>query len=441
MNHVSTIRTENMSKNQNECSLSAAELKDAMTAIGERAKYASRIMANVSSNDKNNWLAAMADALVANTQVILDANSIDMENGKKNNLSAAMLDRLLLTSERVKAIADAVRHVITLDDPAGKVLSSQVRPNGLRIDKVSVPIGVIGIIYESRPNVTVDAATLCMKAGNAVILRGGSEAFHSNMALADCISAAGIAAGMPEGAIQLLPWTTRDAVNIMLKMDQYLNLIIPRGGERLIRTVVEQSTIPVIKHYKGVCHIFVDEQCDFERAPDIIENAKCQRPGVCNALETLLIHRNAAASFVPALLKRMKERSVELRGCEKFCALAGADAISATEEDYYAEYLDLILAVRIVDSVEEAVLHVNKYGSGHSDCILSDIAEHAEYFLNWVDSAAVYVNASTRFTDGGEFGMGAEIGISTDKLHARGPMGLPELTTYKYKIYGTGQTR
>ena len=419
----------------------AVDLQEAMLQIGQNAKSAAHILATASSAEKNSWLNAMADALDASTETIIQANKTDMENGKKNGLSDAMLDRLLLTPERIHAIADAVRHVISLDDPAGKILSSTTRPNGLRIDKVSVPIGVIGIIYESRPNVTVDAATLCLKAGNAVILRGGSEAIHSNLALAKCISDAAIAKGMPAGAVQVLPWTTREAVGIMLKMDSYLDLIIPRGGERLIRTVVEQSTIPVIKHYKGVCHIFVDKVCDFDRALTIIENAKCQRPGVCNALETLLIHKEAAKTFVPRIVKHLQERNVELRGCPQCCELAESGIIPATEEDWYAEYLSLTLSVRIVDDVNAAIDHINHYGSGHSDCILTTDMETAETFLNGVDSSSVYVNASTRFTDGGEFGMGAEIGISTDKLHARGPMGLPELTTYKYKIYGSGQVR
>ena len=419
----------------------AVDLQEAMLQIGQNAKSAAHILATASSAEKNSWLNAMADALDASTETIIQANKTDMENGKKNGLSDAMLDRLLLTPERIPAIADAVRHVISLDDPAGKILSSTTRPNGLRIDKVSVPIGVIGIIYESRPNVTVDAATLCLKAGNAVILRGGSEAIHSNLALAKCISDAAIAKGMPAGAVQVLPWTTREAVGIMLKMDSYLDLIIPRGGERLIRTVVEQSTIPVIKHYKGVCHIFVDKVCDFDRALTIIENAKCQRPGVCNALETLLIHKEAAKTFVPRIVKHLQERNVELRGCPQCCELAESGIIPATEEDWYAEYLSLTLSVRIVDDVNAAIDHINHYGSGHSDCILTTDMETAETFLNGVDSSSVYVNASTRFTDGGEFGMGAEIGISTDKLHARGPMGLPELTTYKYKIYGSGQVR
>lgn len=412
----------------------------AMNEIGEKAKAASLILANTDTETKNRWLHAMADALDAAHAEILAANAVDMENGEKKNLSSAMLDRLKLTDERIDGIADALRYVATLDDPAGKTISEITRPNGLIIRKVSMPIGVIGFIYEARPNVTVDAAGICLKSGNAVILRGGSEAIHSSIALADCIVSAGVAAGMPEGAVQLMPYTTHEAVSVMLKMDQYINLIIPRGGERLIRTVVEQSTIPVIKHYKGVCHVYVDKAADPEMALNIIENGKCQRPGVCNAVETVLLNRAIVESFAPAFAARMAERGVELRGDETVCKLIPA-AKNAVEDDYYAEYLSLVLAVKVVDSVEDAAAHIGKYGSGHSDAIVTADAEAAEYFLNHVDSSSVYWNASTRFTDGGEFGMGAEIGISTDKLHARGPMGLAELTTYKYKIYGTGQTR
>lgn len=416
------------------------EIRQQMGLLGEQAKAASRILANVPSEKKNQWLIAMADALESSCAELIQENAKDMNAGRRHGLSDAMLDRLQLNEKRVCAIADAVRHVASLADPVGHVLSSITRPNGLRIDKVSVPIGVIGIIYESRPNVTVDAAALCLKSGNAVILRGGSEAIHSNLALGSCISKAGIALGMPEGAIQIVPWTDRGAVSVMLKLDRMIDLIIPRGGEGLIRSVVEQSTIPVIKHYKGVCHIFVDSECDQEAALDIIENAKCQRPGVCNALETLLIHKDALKSFAPKLAARMQEKGVSLHASEEYCKL-DKNAIPATEDDWPKEYLDLILAVRVVDDVRAAVEHINRYGSGHSDSILTKSQEHAESFLNGVDSAAVYVNASTRFTDGGEFGMGAEMGISTDKLHARGPMGLVELTSYKYKIYGNGQIR
>lgn len=414
------------------------EIKTALERMGSEAKAAARKLATATTAGKNSWLNAMADAIDANTALILAENDRDMEAGKANGLAAAMLDRLRLDEKRIKGISDGLRHVVTLPDPVGRRLDDIKRPNGLDIEKVSVPIGVIAIIYESRPNVTVDATGLCLKAGNAVILRGGSEALHSNLALAKLISDAGVKAGMPAGTIQMIPWTGHEAVSLMLKMNQYIDLVIPRGGERLIRAVVEQATMPVIKHYKGVCHTFVDESCDFNRACDIIENAKVQRPSACNAIETLLIHRNALAKFAPMIAKRLS--NVELHADEAFRALVPS-ALPATEDDWTREYLDLKLAVRTVNSLEEAIAHINKYGSGHSDCILTDNPEHAEQFLNEVDSATVYVNASTRFTDGGEFGFGAEIGISTDKLHTRGPMGLVELTSYKYKVRGSGQIR
>ncbi len=415
-------------------------MKTTLLEIGKSAKAAAAILANTPVAIKNQWLLAMADALDSSHETILAANAEDMERGRAKGMSSAMLDRLLLTPDRIKGISDALRYVTTLEDPVGHVLSTVERPNGIKINKVSVPIGVIGFIFESRPNVTVDAAGLCLKSGNAVILRGGSEAFLSNMILAKCISDAGIAAGMPAGAVQLIPFTDHAAVSMMLKMDSFINLIIPRGGERLIRTVVEQSTIPVIKHYKGVCHVYVDRTADFDMALKIIENGKCQRPGVCNAVETVLIHKEIAKDFVPVFAALMAEKGVELRASQEILSLMpGLNA--AAEEDWSAEYLSLILAVKTVASVQDAVAHINQYGSGHSDAIVAADPETLEYFLNYVDSAAVYANASTRFTDGGEFGMGAEIGISTDKLHARGPMGLQELTTYKYKIFGSGQTR
>lgn len=422
--------------------LSDEEIRRAIEEMGQRAKKASRSLAVATSEEKNAWLLAMADALEADRDRILQANAEDMADARKNGVAGPMLDRLLLTPERLQGMADAIRHVVTLPDPVGHVLSGTVRPNGLSIEKVSVPIGVIGFIYESRPNVTSDAASLCLKAGNAVILRGGSEALRSNLAIGATLSRAGSAAGMPEGAVQIVDIPGHRAVSALVKLDSCINLIIPRGGERLIRAIVEQATIPVIKHYKGVCHIFADASCDQTRALDIIENAKCQRPGVCNALETLLIHRDIAKEFAPRLTARMKQDKVRLRGDEEFRKLSGdPDVAAATEDDWYTEYLDLILAVRIVSGVDEAIDHINRYGSGHSDSILTADAGAAERFLNRVDSAAVYHNASTRFTDGGEFGMGAEIGISTDKLHARGPMGLPELTSYKYKVRGNGQIR
>ena len=399
-----------------------ADMREAMHELGLRALRASRALAVADSASRTRWLLAMADALERDTDIILAANAEDLAEAKQNGLDAPKLERLTLTPKRVRDVADALRHVAGLDDPVGRILSSVTRPNGLRIDKVSVPIGVIAIIYESRPNVTVDAAGLCIKSGNAVILRGGSEAFRSNNALAKCISDAGVAAGMPEGALQLVPFKGHAAVSAMLKMDDCINMVIPRGGERLIRAVVEQATMPVIKHYKGVCHIFVDHVCDQDQALTVIENAKCQRPSVCNALETILIDASIAPEFAPKLA-------------------APVTVVPATEEDWPKEYGSLDVTVGIVPGVKEAVDHINRYGSGHSDSILTTDEANATFFLDNVDSAAVYWNASTRFTDGGEFGMGAEMGISTDKFHARGPMGLPELTSYKYKIYGTGQIR
>ncbi len=416
------------------------EIDNTLESMGEKAKLAAYVLAVMSASDKNRALNVMADSVENECAFIMSENLKDLKVGEKKGLSAAMLDRLKLDKERIKAMADGLRDVASLEDPVGKILTSSIRPNGLKIDKVTAPIGVIGIVYESRPNVTVDAAGLCMKAGNCVLLRGGSEAIHSNLALAHCLSRAALSSGLPEGVIQLIPWSDRRAVSKMLTMDRYIDLIIPRGGEGLIRAVVEQSTIPVIKHYKGICHIYVDSECDQKRAIEIIENSKCQRPGVCNAIETLLINHDIAAEFAPKVAARLIECGVELRGNSEFRKFV-PDAKPAIEEDWYEEYLDLILAVKVVSGVDEAIAHINRYGSGHSEAILTTLPKNAEKFMNEVDSAVVYMNASTRFTDGGEFGMGAEIGISTDKLHARGPMGLPELTTYKYLIYGEGQIR
>lgn len=418
------------------------EMQIIMQETGERAVLASRCLAIMSTLDKNSCLERMATELEANIHEIIRANEKDVEDARKNGLSGAMLDRLKVDEKRIREMANGIRYVASLEDPVGRELFATVRPNGLTIKKISVPIGVIGIVYESRPNVTTDAAGLCLKAGNAVILRGGSEAFNTNKVLAHCLNRAGVMGGLPDGAVQLVPWTDRKAVNIMLKMDKYIDLIIPRGGEALIRTVVEQSTIPVIKHYKGVCHLYVDENCDIDMAVKVVENAKCQRPGVCNALETLLINRTVISKFIHPFLHSMKKNKVELRGDAAFVAAASTrDIKNATEDDYYAEYLDLILAVAVVDNVEQAVEHINRYGSKHSDGIITNDDNNARFFMERVDSSTVYHNASTRFTDGGEFGMGAEIGISTDKLHARGPMGLQELTSYKYFVYGNGQIR
>ena len=416
------------------------EMQSTLDAMGAKALEASRALAVAGADAKVAFLLRTADMIEKEAAAILEANAADLEYGREKGLSGAMLDRLRLDEKRISGMAQGVRTVAAQEDPVGRVLEKRVRPNGLEISKVSVPFGVIGIIYESRPNVTVDAAAICLKAGNAVMLRGGSEAFNSNMCLAGILDRAGVACGIPAGAVQLIPWRDREAVKLLLKMDRYIDLIIPRGGEGLVRTVMAEATRPVLKHYKGVCHLFVDESCDLEKAVKIVVNAKCQRPGTCNALETLLIDRKIAPRFVPFFAAAMRQNKVELRGDEAFRRLV-PDALPATEEDYFAEYLDLILAVKIVDGVDEAIRHINFYGSRHSDGIISDNEEHIERFFGGVDSSTLYANASTRFTDGGEFGMGAEIGISTDKLHARGPMGVNELTTYKYLVRGDGQLR
>lgn len=415
-------------------------MKSTLTEMGKKAKTASRALAVLPSDEKKRCLEMMARGVEQAAEAIKAANAEDLEKAKQAGLAPAMIDRLTLTDRRIQEMADGLRVVASQHDPVGRVLSTTVRPNGLEITKISVPLGVIGIIYESRPNVTVDAAGICLKAGNAVILRGGSEAFHSNLILAGIMNRAAIGCGLPDGTVQLVPWTDHAAVNLLLKMDQYLDLIIPRGGERLIRLVCAEATMPVLKHYKGVCHLYVDRECDVEKAVEIVVNAKVQRPSACNALETLLIDRKIAERFVPPFVAAMKENGVELRGDEEFRKL-DPEAVPATEDDYYAEYLSLILTVKTVGSVEEAVEHINQYGSRHSDGILSDIPADIDYFFANVDSSTLYANASTRFTDGGEFGMGAEIGISTDKLHARGPMGADELTSYKYLVRGSGQIR
>ena len=420
--------------------MTTSEMSAALETMGVKAKQASRVLATLSGEAKSRTLNVMADAVAANAAAILAANARDLEAGRAAGLSAAMLDRLALNDKRIAEMSDGLRVVAAQSDPVGRVLEKKIRPNGLEITKISTPFGVIGIIYESRPNVTVDAAGICLAAGNAVILRGGSEAFCSNMVLAETLNTAAIGVGIPDGAVQLVPWTDREAVKLMLKLDRYIDLVIPRGGEGLIRMVTAEATMPVLKHYKGVCHLFVDEKFDVDAALKIIVNAKCQRPGACNALEQLLIHRAAAAAFVPKLAAAMRESGVELRGSEEFLALC-PDAKAAEPGDFDREFLDLKLAVRLVSGVGEAIDEINRHGSHHSDGILSGIPENVDRFLAEVDSAAVYANASTRFTDGGEFGMGAEIGISTDKLHARGPMGAYELTSYKYQVRGTGQTR
>ncbi len=416
------------------------DVKEQVLKIGEDALAASRKLAKLSSRKKNVILEAMADELDAQRAFIQSENAKDLEAGREAGLSSAMLDRLELTDARIDGMIKGLRDVAVLNDPVGEEISTWNRPNGLEIKKVRVPIGVIGIIFESRPNVTCDAAALCFKTSNAVILRGGKEAIHSNLAIAEAMQKGGEAKGMPEAAIQLIPTTDREAVKVMCQMTDYLDLIIPRGGEGLIKAVTEMSHVPVIKHYKGICHTYVDAAANLEMAWKIAENAKCQRPGVCNAMETLLVHKDIAEAFLPKMGAIFEARGVELRGDETVCRLI-ASAKPATEADWYEEYLELILSIRVVDDVDAAVTHINKYGSGHSDAIVTADEKAEKTFLAEVDSSSVYVNASTRFTDGAEFGMGAEIGISTDKLHARGPMGLEELTTYKFVISGKGQIR
>jgi len=415
-------------------------LHDEMVALGDRALAGARALATLSSAAKNALLEGMAVALGTHRAALLAANARDLAAGRERGLSGALLDRLALTDARIDAMIAGIRQVIALPDPVGELLAQQVRPDGLQIDKLRVPIGVIGIIYEARPNVTADAAVLCLKAGNAVILRGGSEAQHSNRAIGAALVAGGEAAGLPAGALQLVETTDRDAVRELVQLVGRVDLVIPRGGEGLIRAVTEQARVPVIKHYKGVCHVYVDASADLAMALAIVENAKCQRPGTCNALETLLVHREVAAAFLPELAARLFALGVELRGDEQARALVPAMKV-ASEQDWYDEYLELILAVRVVPDLDAAIAHITRYGSQHSDAIVAQAELAQQRFVREVDSAAVYINASTRFTDGGEFGMGAEIGISTDKLHARGPMGLPELTTYKYIVRGTGHLR
>lgn len=404
------------------------------------AKSAARKMAIVSTVTKNTALNAMADALIENTQAIIEANNKDMENGREKGLSASLLDRLLLDDSRIKSMAEGLRQVASLDDPIGEVIRMWRRPNNLKIGQVRVPLGVIGIIYEARPNVTVDAAALCVKSGNAVILRGGSEAINSNTTVARIISEAATKAGLPEGAINLIENPSRDAVNVMMKLNEYIDVLIPRGGAGLINAVVKNATVPVIQTGVGNCHVYVDASADLDMAANIVINAKTQRPAVCNAMESLLVHKDIADKFLPYLAEKLKPLNVEIKGCSRTQSLVES-ATEATEEDFAKEYLDFKFASKVVDSLDKALDHIYKYGTKHSEVIVTNNYENSQRFLNEVDAAAVYVNASSRFTDGSEFGFGAEIGISTQKLHARGPMGLKELTSSKYIIYGEGQTR
>ena len=425
-------------------------LTEQMTQLAKQAKAASRDLSRLAAGDKNACLLAMADAFEQNAAAIKQANASDMEVGAQMGLSAAMLDRLKLDDKRITGMAKGLREVAALPDPVGRVLEERVRPNGLKLRKVSTPIGVVVIIYESRPNVTADAASLCFKSGNATILRGGKEALNSNLAIARIMIEAGkrTLAAFPEHAIQVVPRTDREAIKELLSLTQYVDLCMPRGGEGLIRAVAECSKVPVIKHYKGVCHVYVDGEADLRMAEDIALNAKVQRPAVCNAMETLLVDRQVAGVFLPAVAQRLGEKKVQLRADPEAKAILKSEVRSpksevrrATEADWFTEYNDYILNVRVVDGVRQAIDHINHYGSSHSDSIVTRNEAHAKQFLSEVDSAAVYWNASTRFTDGGEFGMGAEIGISTDKIGARGPMGLEELTSYKWIGIGTGQVR
>ena len=416
------------------------EVRDQVLSVVRAAKQAARVLAASTTEQRNHGLRAIAEALRAARAEILLANALDVDAARRNGVSGPMIERLTLTDARLDEMAASVDAVIPLPDPLGAVLKAWRQPNGLEISKIRVPIGVIGIIYESRPNVTSDCAILCLKSANAVVLRGGSESFRSNQAIALALQGALAKAGLPAAAISLIPVADRSGVDAMLRMDQFIDVIIPRGGEALIRAVVEQSTIPVLKHAKGVCHVYVDEAADLAMGEAIALNAKCQRPATCNAMETLLVHERIASVFMPKVLAALQSAGVEIRGCERTQAL-GRGVKPATEEDWSTEYLELILSVKIVDSFDEAVAHIGRYGSAHSDAIITKDQARAAQFLREVDSACVYVNASTRFTDGFQFGLGAEIGISTDKLHARGPMGLEELTTYKYTVVGNGQLR
>ncbi|VYU55681.1 Gamma-glutamyl phosphate reductase [Clostridium tertium] len=414
-------------------------IKD-LNTLGMDAKEASYDLGIASTTEKNNALELMAKALLNNKEEIINENKKDLDVAIEKGTSKAMLDRLALNEERIEGMANGLRELIALDDPVGEVIEMWKRPNGLQIGKQRVAMGVIGIIYEARPNVTCDAAGLCLKTGNAVILRGGSEAINSNKAIVNILAKAVKEAGLPENSIQLVEDTSRETATKMMKLNEYIDVLIPRGGAGLIQAVVKNATVPVIETGVGNCHIYVDEVCDFEMAKNIIVNAKTSRPAVCNAAEKMLINEKIADDFLPLVVKALREHDVEIIGDEKVQSIIN-DVTAATEEDWSKEYLDYIIGAKIVKSLDDAITHINKYGSGHSEAIVTESYKNSQKFLNKVNAAAVYVNASTRFTDGGEFGFGAEIGISTQKLHARGPMGLKELTTIKYIIYGNGQIR
>ncbi|MBT8043878.1 MAG: glutamate-5-semialdehyde dehydrogenase [Verrucomicrobiae bacterium] len=417
------------------------EIQKIIHGMGAKAWSAAHALAVLDANEKNAILRAMAAGLRANETEILAANALDIEAGEANGLTPAMLDRLRLDAARLEAIATGVEEVAELPDPVGEVITEWTRPNQIHFEQVRVPIGVIGIIYESRPNVTSDAAVLCLKSGNATILRGGSEAIHSNKAIAAALQSGGESAGLPANAIQLIPFTDRESVSVMAGMEQWLDVIIPRGGKGLIETVVSLARMPVIKHYDGICHTYIDKLADMDMAIAITDDAKTHKPGVCNALETLLVHRDVAAEFLPKMATVFSAKSVQMRGDAATVEILGDQVVPASDEDWDTEYLDLIIAIKVVDSLTDAVDHINTHSSRHSDCIVTSDTSRAQQFMTQVDSACVFHNVSTRFSDGGEFGFGAEIGISTDKLHARGPMALRELTSYQYRIRGEGQIR
>ncbi len=415
-------------------------IENYVSQIVKNAKASSRVIASATTAGKNTALHHIAEGIISSAAMLKAENEKDIIAAQKAGLPEPMIDRLRLTDSRIRGMAEGVRQIIHLADPIGEVIRGHTRPNGLQIQKIRVPIGVIVIIYESRPNVTADAAALCLKAGNAVILRGGKESIHSNIAIYRILTSALEKAGLDTRCIQLIEVIEREAIDYLLRADQYVDVVIPRGGEALIRTVVEKSTIPVIKHYKGVCHTYIDEFANLKMAEEICFNAKVQRPATCNAMETMLVHEKVAPVFLPPIAKKLQDKGVEMRGCNVTCNIL-RNIKQATDEDYYNEYLDLILNIKVVKILDDAINHIAKYGSNHSDAIVTDNINNAMKFTKEVDSAAVYINASTRFTDGYEFGMGAEIGISTDKLHARGPMGIEELTSYKFVVYGNGQMR
>jgi glutamate-5-semialdehyde dehydrogenase len=421
-----------------------ATVRSTIEAMARRARAAALASARLGPEDRRRALEAMADALDAGREEILAANALDLGAAERNGVSAPMRDRLRLDAKGVAKLAQAVREVAAQEDPLGAIEEETVRPNGLRVGRMRIPLGVVAMIYESRPNVTSDAAALCLKAGNAVILRGGSEALHSNRAIASALRAGLAGSPVPQDAVQLVPTTDRHAIDALLEQEQWIDLVIPRGGEGLIRAVTEKSRIPVLQHYKGVCHVFLDESAPLQRSIDIVVNAKVQRPAVCNALETLLVHQRSAERLLVPVARALVARGVELRGCQRTVALlgpAGVPVSLATEDDWFEEYLDLRLAVRVVDDLEAALDHIARYGSSHTDAIVTDDETSARTFVSAVQSSTVLVNASTRFADGGELGLGAEIGISTSKLHAFGPMGARELTTRKFVVFGEGQVR